>query len=1575
MASNYNKLSVKQLKKLLDEREIDHKGLNKAGLIDLLLNDDVENVNDEIENVDDADEEIVVTPGSTSESSKIQELKLQLEIEQIKLKQLTLTTGKTGDSSAGVGTDDLMHLGLKMRLPKMSNDCDIIAFLLAWEKAATLNGIPRERWPQLLPTALNAKALQVFAKQSLDVCADYDLTKECLYKAFKATPQSYYCQMQAAKRYGNESYTLFVNRLRDVQDNYLECKGIKTFEQLKDDNLLHMFIASLPPRVQEFVLQRQPASAAEAAEAADLAYSIHTSRPSQDGAKTKFFKNPVKAETDPEKFGNKSNPIKSESDGKPIRDKKAFAPYSAGKSDKGNPSPSSSSKQGNVCYNCGGVGHRKMDCPSTKQPLKSSKTYTEGFVYKAQQDKTELTGSTEKYIFPVVCNGVQDCLAYRDTGAQRTIVASSFVKNDSYTGETVPLMGAFAKSELKVATIQLSSPRFNTNRVFDVKVCVKRKPLPFGVDILIGNDIFENTDGLNDIITLTTPDLNIVHQTEAPEVQEAALDGTEESLRVSKRHEGTKRAWGSCTSSCVNQSTETRQSGPDKATSHDTVTVGSTFMADAGNAHCSNADSDSELTVTAVTVRPTDNGQQTTTRAHETDACKNKQAGSHADNKVEEEILRLSRIDPEVVHPNMFTEMQTAKLQEFSEKQRQDPNLKPLFEKAKAGKGGYLVQNDILYKAKPQHINSGSEYLLVLPECYKTKVLKVAHDDVQSGCHLAYKNTMRKIMNVFYMEPKEIKKYISSCQTCQKIKPKYKNERVEKSIPQIENDFGNTWIIDVMGPSLPTLSKQFGSHKYVIVAIDKATRWVELIPVPSLKAKTVADALLVNIIARYGCKTLVYDQQSAFMSDLFASTMKLLRIHSEIAVAGYHAKTAICERYIRTVEQILKSYIFDYKGKWQLLLPWIAFQLRQTPCETLGYSAHELCFGKNFPDKMEEIKNDLLGESDSDERKLKKNVISYLQNLRDQLKIKNEVAKENELRSHAKTKTWYDKNATVGKKFVNGDLVLILEPDDTRKLYARWIGPKVVSKQLDERNYEVCIDENVKKIFHVNQLRKFHARTDVTASVIVCADLEENPEDENIRIIEDGSSLTFNIEPTLDTDKRDELLAVLREFADVFRPSLGKTDLVTHYIEVTDDKPVVGPTYSMPESLKQPFEEEVNRLLAEGVLTECQSNYRSPIIPIKKPDGSLRLVNNFKALNAKVKDDLYPMANVNEIISKAAGKRYITKIDLSKAFLQVPLAAEHQHLTAWSCFLGTFAWTRMAMGLSNSPRTMQRLADQLLKGLSKIASCLQDDIIVYSNTWHEHLEHLRTVLNRLRAANLTASLKKSEFVMKSLTVLGWCLEDGFIKPSQQHIESVLKIGPQKTKHGVRALLGLIGYHRHMIPNFAQITNCLTELLKKNQPEKNINWQQCHTDALNEIKRILTSKPVLVPPKFDGREFIIMSDATISAVAAILSQKDDNGVERNIAYFSRKLLPRETRYSVLELEMLGILSACLKFHDIIYGYKVVVRTDHRALEYLDTLSRHNARVARWKIILAPYNLITEWRSGANHGNCDGLSRIE
>jgi len=296
------------------------------------------------------------------------------------------------------------------------------------------------------------------------------------------------------------------------------------------------------------------------------------------------------------------------------------------------------------------------------------------------------------------------------------------------------------------------------------------------------------------------------------------------------------------------------------------------------------------------------------------------------------------------------------------------------------------------------------------------------------------------------------------------------------------------------------------------------------------------------------------------------------------------------------------------------------------------------------------------------------------------------------------------------------------------------------------------------------------------------------------------------------------------------------------------------------------------------------------------------------------------------------------------------------------------------MGIKTSPSWLNKLMVKVLRGTEDFASCLMDDISIYSDTWDDHMKHIRMVLERLRAACLTANVSKCQFCLQSIKIMGYTLVDGNLMPSDDKIEAILKLGPAKTKKGVKSILGLSGYYRGMQPNFAETTYCLTQLLRKDQPEK-VRWEQKHTDALETIKRNLVSKPILVGPKFD-REFIVQTDATQQTVAGICSQLGDDGREHVIAYCSRKLLDREQKYSSIERECLAILFSLTKWEQLLYGQKIRVVTDHQPLRYLSgDLANNNARLVRWRLFLQSWDLVIQYRKGREHGNADSLSRLE
>jgi hypothetical protein len=440
------------------------------------------------------------------------------------------------------------------------------------------------------------------------------------------------------------------------------------------------------------------------------------------------------------------------------------------------------------------------------------------------------------------------------------------------------------------------------------------------------------------------------------------------------------------------------------------------------------------------------------------------------DAAVNDEFTRLAAIDPAVVN-KQFYEQPTDKQVELADLQRADSKLQSIWNKAKTGKGGFIVRSGFLMKKRSVNAFGENEYVLVLPDCKKRQVLVAAHDDPRSGGHVGFKRTYQKISRVFYMPKREIKEFCATCSECQRLKPKCINERVDYILPEIEGEFGHTWIIDVMGPTMERMSRKFGGHAHILVCIEAATRWVELIALPSLKAAALAAVIESNLITRFACRKLVYDLQSGLMSDLMQSVLKLLRVKSHISVAAFHARTAVAERYCRTVERYLKPYLEEYRGKWGLLLPWISFQLRQTPCSVTHFSPHEMVLGKNFPDQLDDLRDDFMGLTDATERSIKTNVLSYVNDLCKRLSLTRELASKYALIEHERTKSWYDKHCTPEKTFKAGDKVLILEPVDSRKMFAKWSEPAEIVKPSGLRTYEVRLADDTVKSFHVNQLR------------------------------------------------------------------------------------------------------------------------------------------------------------------------------------------------------------------------------------------------------------------------------------------------------------------------------------------------------------------------------------------------------------------------------------------------------------------------------------------------------------------------
>jgi phospholipid-translocating ATPase len=226
--------------------------------------------------------------------------------------------------------------------------------------------------------------------------------------------------------------------------------------------------------------------------------------------------------------------------------------------------------------------------------------------------------------------------------------------------------------------------------------------------------------------------------------------------------------------------------------------------------------------------------------------------------------------------------------------------------------------------------------------------------------------------------------------------------------------------------------------------------------------------------------------------------------------------------------------------------------------------------------------------------------------------------------------------------------------------------------------------------------------------------------------------------------------------------------------------------------------------------------------------------------------------------------------------------------------------------------------------------------------------------------------------MKECVYLGHKIGNGEVKLDQEKISAVVNYPVPRTKKQVRGFLGLTGYYRKFIQNYAAKAAPLTDLTKKSLPDK-VNWSESCEKAFKELKEMLCQTPILRSPDFE-KEFILQTDASDIGVGAVLSQLDEEGKDCPLAYYSRKLLPREQKYSTVEKECLAIRLAVEHFRVYLLGKPFTIHTDHRSLVWLNRFKDKNGRLTRWSLALQPYIFKVVHKAGAKNGNADALSRI-
>ncbi|KAL4008478.1 hypothetical protein ACER0C_002330 [Sarotherodon galilaeus] len=320
--------------------------------------------------------------------------------------------------------------------------------------------------------------------------------------------------------------------------------------------------------------------------------------------------------------------------------------------------------------------------------------------------------------------------------------------------------------------------------------------------------------------------------------------------------------------------------------------------------------------------------------------------------------------------------------------------------------------------------------------------------------------------------------------------------------------------------------------------------------------------------------------------------------------------------------------------------------------------------------------------------------------------------------------------------------------------------------------------------------------------------------------------------------------------------------------------------------------------------------------------------------------DPYPMPRIDELLERVGRSKLITTLDLSKGYWQVALAPEAKELTAFKTPFGLFQFRVMPFGLQGAPATFQRLMDQVLRDVSDLAATYLDDVVIFSQTWEQHVAHLRRVLKLIKSAGLTINPHKCKIAETQVEYLGYVVGHGQVKPQVGKMEAIHAYPVPTTKKKVRAFIGLVGWYSKFIPHFAERAARLTDLTKASALNR-VKWTKDCDRAFIDLKSAITSDSVLHSPDFT-QPFTLQTDASGVGIGAVLLQEVE-GVRRPVVFLSRKLQDRESRYSTVEKECLAMKWAVESLRYYLLGRHFTLETDHCALQWLHKMKETNMRV--------------------------------
>ena len=415
------------------------------------------------------------------------------------------------------------------------------------------------------------------------------------------------------------------------------------------------------------------------------------------------------------------------------------------------------------------------------------------------------------------------------------------------------------------------------------------------------------------------------------------------------------------------------------------------------------------------------------------------------------------------------------------------------------------------------------------------------------------------------------------------------------------------------------------------------------------------------------------------------------------------------------------------------------------------------------------------------------------------------------------------------------------------------------------------------------------------------------------------------------TECTGPLEVLLKKHASLWEGNLGLIRGVEHRIRLKPGAVAVRQhPYKAGSMAREREKAEVERMRSMEVIEPASGEWASPVVMIPKPDGSVRFYIEYRRLNLMTVKDAYPIPRMDECIDSLGDARVFSTLDCNAGYWQIPVAEEDKYLTAFKCHTGAWKCVRLPFGLCNAAATFQRAMDMILAGV-KWQICLVhlEDVIVFSRSPEEHLQHLYEVLTQLGKAGVTLKASKCHFFQEEVEYLRHVTRPGRVHVLKKNIRRLRGLRYPETQTQMKSCLGMCGVHRRFVASFAKIAKPLKALTGTKLPKKRPPPSGDETEAFETLRGRLLDAAILALPQRHGH-YIVDVDASYEQLRCCLQQQQPDGEYHPIGYYSRALLPAEKNYFATEIEALGVVWAVTCLRSYLEGAEFVVRCDHRAL---------------------------------------------